>query len=800
MKPVHDLETRVLEFLEGDLDAEAARAFLEEAERNPELMGLLRRYEAQEAGLRRVFAGGAARADGLRQPVLPAPGSRRATVVTATGRRLSWGLAAAAAAAVVAVGGGAWWATVGGIAPARLVAIHSESGRPVQVLGSDGPVTVQQGALIARSGSVLKTPDGTRASVQLASNRLELNSNSTVTLDRRARLGLERGEVLVWGREDAARQDSVTVTTEGLEVAGRGAVFSVARGLGGAEVAVIEGSVEIRFGGKARTLSAGEVFSTTDSRPLPLSARVAWSDRQTELRRMLDPGTIVEAPAATTTGNASLEEMARYLPESTYSFVATDDLGDVLKDVGSDSLGDALDSEQLVRLRTALGSRAISPTVDAAMTAAGELVQDQRVRGLLDQLGGRLVVAVHGDGLLVMAQVEGDLARAERVVNECVNPALARVEGPQPLAARVERGWLLLGSQNATFDEVVAGLRGDRASAFGNTDFFRSVSRAARSGSFTVGMDPQALIAQAGRHEPRMVPALEQLGIGSVASVVASNGFTDQASNRALRLSFDGERQGLFRWIGAPAPLASARAMAPGTWFYAAMRTDRPTQIVADLMAMGGRDVGLDPALLDDLAQSLGNEVALGLGQPMLPLPKVRLAIEVNDATRFHRSLHALLTSLDGSGAMRVSRGTVGGREVLRFDHPGTSLPIAVGVVRDMAVFTVGQTALEEAWAQAERGESLDNVAAFREALPAKSGTHASMLVYHRTGEDAQQMASLLSLMGISADGKSELSKAPAVLYAVAEDDRIDLYGEGIRNNWDVGRMITTGAGLVPRE
>jgi hypothetical protein len=231
------------------------------------------------------------------------------------------------------------------------------------------------------------------------------------------------------------------------------------------------------------------------------------------------------------------------------------------------------------------------------------------------------------------------------------------------------------------------------------------------------------------------------------------------------------------------------------------MRTDRPADILADvLMLLEVPETGTpgDHEALKGLAESLGNEIALGVGRPLLPMPRARLAVEVTNPALFHRSLLTLLKSLDTNGRLRVEHSQVRGRDVIRFDHPATSLPIAVGIVRDQAVFTVGQAALEEAWEQAARGESLAMNRDFQAALPAKSGTHASLVVYHQTGEQGGDVEALLQLVGAPQPrAGSTMAHAPALLYAVAGEDQIDLYGDGIRNNWDVGKMLTSGAGLA---
>ncbi|MBI1291741.1 hypothetical protein GC173_10930 [bacterium] len=806
MKTRHDFETRVLEFLEGDLTPEEERELLAEAERSPDLAALLQKYRDQEATLGRAFAAHGARADAAPMPPLPAQRAGAKIVSVGTPRRRVgyWPLAAAASLAIAA--GSVWYGFQSSPSPAILATVASDSGRPVQIVGSDGPVSLRPGSLISRTGSVLKTPDGTRAQIQLASNggaRMEMNGNSTVTLTARrnqSSVTLDRGELLIWGDDaDERAHKTVTITTEGLEVSGRGAVFSVARGLGGAEVAVIEGEVELRTGGLVRKLKAGELFSTTDSRPLPIADRIAWSERRDELKHLIDL-TVVAEPASTT-GNASLEELVRYLPESTYTFVASDDLGAVLKDVGTPKLSDALSPANLERLHEALRVSAPGPSIEAGFTALNALVRDPDIPPFLDQLNGDFVVSVHRDGLLILGAVGGDQAAAQRIVREKLSPALAEASTDRPLGARLVNRWLLLGSQGETFDTVADGVAEDRASTFGNSDFFRSVSRATRSGSFTVGMDAQMLLAQAARHNAAIVPGLNQLGFGSVGSLVASNGFTDQADNRALRVTFNGEREGIFRWLGAPAPLGTTQVMAPNTWFYLGMRTDRPADILTDVLRLVDAPDAVSSvtsAALKDLAESLGNEVGLGIARPMIPMPKARLAIEVTDPARFHRALLTLLTSIDTARTLRVEQSESRGRPIIRFDHPGTSLPIAVGIVRDQAVFTIGQAALEEAWDEAARGESLAQNPEFLASLPAKSGTHASLVLYHQPESQGNELGALMQLVGASQPGQTQtFGKPPALLYAVAEDGRIDLYGEGIRNNWDVGRMITGGAGAM---
>jgi hypothetical protein len=362
---------------------------------------------------------------------------------------------------------------------------------------------------------------------------------------------------------------------------------------------------------------------------------------------------------------------------------------------------------------------------------------------------------------------------------------------------------LVIGTAGEQLDQTVAYIQADQPSRFGNNSFFRSVSRTTRDGTFTVAMDAKAWMDQTRRRNAQVVPGLRQLGFESISAMVASNGFTDQAANRALRLDFQAGREGMFRWMGAPAPLSTPSVMAGNTWFFAGMRTDEPATIVRDLLMLTDAEDSEDTsttAALESLAASLGNEVGLGIGRPLLPMPRVRLALEVKDGPRFLSSLCVLLQAADADNTMRVQLVRRGGRDVVRFEHPRTSLPIAVGIARDQAVFTFGEAALEEVWRDIEGNNTLANSNHFRHAMPAKSGTHASMVVYHQPSAQGGELQGLLQLIGATTPPlDSTTLQPPAVLYAVADGDRIDLYGDGIRNQWDLGRLVSSGTALMAR-
>ena len=278
---------------------------------------------------------------------------------------------------------------------------------------------------------------------------------------------------------------------------------------------------------------------------------------------------------------------------------------------------------------------------------------------------------------------------------------------------------------------------------------------------------------------------LERTGLLSMQSIIAATNFTDQAENMGLRVTFDEQREGLAAWLGKPGPLNSFQFFSPDTHVVAAARIKRPGDMLREVFSWHSDGVivpSTEPelALLGRIADTLGNEVAIGLDNPVLPVPNVKATVEVLDPIGFHDGMVELITAM------------------WEVHTPGdTSWGISYAVVDDYVVFGPGRPFLQSSIDAFVENQSLAQEYAFLEALPAKSGTHSSALLYATANQSMSE--ALPFLEGILKQYEVPFSvnifthrpvkdSKSAVYYAIAGDDSIDLYANGVK-----GEMQMTG-------
>src|SRR5262249_33868676 len=155
------------------------------------------------------------------------------------------------------------------------------------------------------------------------------------------------------------------------------------------------------------------------------------------------------------------------------------------------------------------------------------------------------------------------------------------------------------------------------------------------------------------------------------------------AEHRA-EISFDQPRRGVAGWLAAPAPLGAAEFVSPDAAFMAAAVMRRPEILLSEALSWVGPGVRVqesdeDLGLFEDLAATLGGDVAVALDGPILPVPSWKLAIEVYDTAGFQRAFTALvakanerLAASGHDGRIVVESSTAGNRTdwVVRFTAP----------------------------------------------------------------------------------------------------------------------------------
>lgn len=823
-------ETRVLEYLEGDLSPEEERALLADAERDPELAALLADYRRQESLLHGYHAAQAAAADGVRRPDLSSLPAATAMPRRGTPAAVRW-MAAAAAVALLAGGAAVLLQPEGGGA---LGTVTHAAGN-VRAFDEGKTVALAADAAIDAGFERIKTPPGGSLEIGLAGGgSVELNENSTVRLAREggaSEVELERGEVFVHAA-------AAKVRTPWFAVEADGASFSVVRGLRGAEVAVARGTVEVRRDGTRRQVAAGEAWSSTGTRAVPVATRIAWSRQSAEIDDIPvlasaapaavpagSPATTTEAPAqvaavaaapastaAASTAVVAIAATTDYLPAGTVGFVEVPDVAALIGRLGARDLSDALLGD---KLRGIIHDGIDRIDVDEASRARmrdelNEFFDDAELNLVLSSLGGGLSVGVTTEGPVAVAQVTDHLEEVATLVNETLP---ARAQGAQlgdHLRLAVEGGLLVAAINAEDFAAVVQAARTGTPTGFGDSPFVREVRAAAGgNGGFVAASDIQAMVRS--ETSPSDSRFFRRMGWENLRSVIASPSFSDDADNRALQMRFDGPRQGVMAWLDKPGPMSGFEFFSPDAHVLTAARIESPLEMLHQVVAWRMEDAGLEIEKLetDDsylalngFAASLGNEVVMGLDNPVLPVPNVKFVVELADPAAFHDGMLELVELMTASGdamlgSIAQDSATYRNHLIVDLKIPGKVVGVSYAVVDDYAVFGPGRPFLQAAIDTFADRRSIDREPAFIEALPAKSGSNVSWLLFAAHNDSLQGAAPYLAQMfanqGVPVDLNAVSAAVPGrsiVMYAIADDDRIDYYLEGIKGDLQMTGML----------
>ncbi|MCC6548370.1 FecR domain-containing protein [Candidatus Sumerlaeota bacterium] len=698
-------------------------------------------------------------------------------------------------------------------------------------------------------------------SVELNSNstvELRQTVNNTV-------VKLDRGEVMVWPAKASATLVSVTTPQLQANAQGESA-FSVVRGLRGSEVAVLKGEVEIVQAGTRRRLREGESYSSTGVKPVPVVQRVAWSGKGSRVAASLpvavDASAITTAPA-TPTNDAPATEIAMadsgtepgngtgepkvnvkgsatatgirtsrsansaigiarttdYLPSSTFSIVEVPNLSAI--DLPLDGSGDESVQSQLrnYSIRDILssslkGAGASEANIQQAIKKLESVVTTEELDLIKNSVGGSVSFGITPESPILIAELTDNAEAIGAIFTQKIDPWLdSQSEGDGAhLHGTVNNGLLVLGFKGKALDEAVAATSTFRPTEFRNSEFVQSLRRDVGGSRLTVAVDTATIrsLAIGDTISDSQQRFLDITGLANMKSIVAATSFSDQSQNRALRVNFDGERRGMMNWLGAPAPLGSLQFFSPDAQFVAAARIKKPDQMLNEILQwlrqedpyFAAPDSAGDVALVKRLAATLGNEAAVGLDNPVLPIPNIKFAVEVTDPVEFHNSMLALVEAASANRAPEdqivLDSHTYKDRLIVDLKLPRAAFNVSYAIINDYVVFGPGAAFMESTVDLSLSGTSIDHEAAFMDALPANSGSYVSMLVYtpggRSLGDAAPFVQGFLSQRGINVDlmklKQQGADSHPMVAYAVVDDTSIDLYINGVKGDYQMAGAL----------
>jgi len=262
-------------------------------------------------------------------------------------------------------------------------------------------------------------------------------------------------------------------------------------------------------------------------------------------------------------------------------------------------------------------------------------------------------------------------------------------------------------------------------------------------------------------------------------------------------LAFRGPRQGWASWLGKPGANGALDYVSPDAGFAAAFLVKSPAEIFDEVLSTPESRKGLDKAeadlginLRNDVAASLGSEIAVALDGPAVPVPAWKLAVEVKDAARVAWVIQKLVefgsqaAAAHGKPGAQLTQETAGGRTWYRLAFPGGGqFTEAHYTFADGYLIAAPSRALvERAIQNRAAGYTLARSQNFAALLPRDRYADFSGVVYQNMGPTlGPLLAALKSKVAPGAEQKKAVEGAvaelarPMLVTVYGEEDRITL-------------------------
>ena len=563
--------------------------------------------------------------------------------------------------------------------------------------------------------AVLTLPDG---------SEIEVGRRSQLSLSRQrsgSRIHVKRGRIIVQAAPQ--RTGSLHVATDEMLVAVQGTIFGVSHGTLGSRVAVVEGEVEVHAGRAQTRLKAGGQFASRKAADGSLQSAVEWSRHASRYLAALreyahlkerGDGLLAAAPRHST-------RLLRLSPAGTFAYLGMPNAPAAIANA----------AETLRTLRTRLGLSQPAPSVARFETALPWL------REVGDQLGAETV--------LTFGVVDAERTTAPLLLAEVKPGAAAQLRDALQSAAPDELPIVLVDAPtNAQENQLSVWLREDLLAASTSPAILAELEThlAGTVSPFTTG-ELHAQLAELYATGAEYVGGVDFRTdeFRGVENLVAQ--WRTAAAHSSLTASFrlsdgaDSARVGNALWgLDRPAPIGALDFFsAQANLAAAAVVEDVDALVEAILADMAAaeqlRTLGaLD--FVDELAASLGGEVAIGIDGPLLPTPSWLAIVEVYDDARFNQAMQTLAQRINEIAALRGdetsaswSRDSSGGYPVHHLTMAragGGSLSVRYAILNGYLIAAPSVELIERARLTYESGVDLTTTAEFRELLPTQAG------------------------------------------------------------------------------
>ena len=835
-----NVERKIFDYLDGDLTEEETKELMTHLESCQACSNLLDRYQKQDRLLTRYYDTVSQVATGVPKPEIEAPRQ------SSPRRRLAYPLYAAAAIICFIALSGLFLVihkqvTEGASGPkiGKVIRVMGQ----VQYLEDDKLKSLDQGMAI-HANTRLKTTVDSYLAVSLGKtpgekepNLVEFKANSfakfKLTGDR-LELGLERGEV--WVHLNHETEKSFAVRGRGLLAINRGTIFNVAQGMTGSSVGVVTGEVEVQQKTSKHVVKPREFYTTFENKSGDnVRNHVYWSQysdkllallgmeekktRVAETKKPLQVREVekkeVQLPAQPEGEELGTLETTELLPMDTrfffevYSVPATigewkaSDYSSMFRDP---ALLSWWKSKQMEDLRNEITKAGIPRWIELAESIPGSL---------------SLGVSSSGHPIIV-ADCREDAEEVRELIETRFRPHFVKWFGSFQMPDRsipeihLKRGYLVLGWGKTQVNKVLKAIEEDTPTGFKRTRFYENIRLNVPSSRMTVAFDFYSTMASLKeKKDPDIDKFLARSGFENLDYVLGSPDFSGRGINQAFRVAFTGPRKGVAGWLDNPSPMGSLYYWAPDVHFVVAARIKNPREMFTDVIGWLIEDCGnmslreeTSFALLGEIAACFGNEVSFGLQNPVMPIPNIRMVMEIIKPMEFHDQMIDFVERLEACGVPDIIMDSREYRDKLIVTISTKDLPfdISYAVLDDYLIIGLGEPFLRYAVDSFLEGRSLMEEHAFTSMLPDMGQLNFSLLCYQNLAQSIPNILEKYSSVMLPKRGREILPESKVlkrfqsagISYAVAMDECIDFYINGSKGvDFNIGGALPIVASLI---
>ncbi len=691
--------------------------------------------------------------------------------------------AIAAVAALLTVG-------VGLAAPSVLNVMLTPSGPRATVasidgtllaISSEGERALATGASIDE-GQQIRTGKESHAMLRLRDGSLvEMAERSELRIEEKWRsktIHLERGNVIV---EAAKQRDGrLEVATADALVTVHGTIFGVSAALRGSRVSVVEGEVQVEETGVGQSiLHRGDQKTTNAMERTAVADDISWSQNAAKYIALLEDLREVgqQISSLPMPGLRYSSRLIDHVPVDAVVVSAMPNLTSMIDEAQRIFDDKAKQSPAMAEWWATSGARGMRDAMD-------------RARALGSFFGEEVIAAIPYNGFpIILAEVragaEADL-RAE-LMKQGFN-------GPVSFD----------GSIVAIGLSVVP-----PAGPFTSTTFGATLNAKYTTG---VGVLTAANVERisAGHVNSDIPPS--PIGFENLRTVIAEYKGSLRDPVQTAEFAFNGARKGLASWLTQPGPMGSLEFFSRDATFAGAALTRDPREFLTEIMKVNGAQTnpidefwnkaGVD--FVNDVAGSLGGEVAFALDGPLLPAPAWKLVIEVENADRLQHAIEQIAAVMEQQipGSASVTHEEVEGRTYYALKGSGP-MTIHYTFIDGYWLMGANRALLMQAIQDRAAALTLPRSPEFRAQLPADGPAFFSGLFYYNMGSMIGPLADQLKAAGaLTPELQSKVdaltsNRAPGLVYVYADPDRIKA---GSRSNlFQIAlQSLATGNLLVP--